>query len=55
MSQLKLVAQKKLEELSQLEPSNEAQQKELSQLQQHYGEITLRKAHAYTLLNLRGG
>lgn len=54
-SQLSPQEQQTLTELSQSEELSTQQQKQLAKLRQHYGQITLRKAHAYALLSLRGG
>lgn len=54
-SYLTTTEQNRLKKLSVIKDLNNQQQQELSLLQQHYGEITLRKAHAYALLSLRAG
>lgn len=44
-----------LQALSQQSNPTPAQVAQLNQLRQEYGRVTLRKARAYALLNLRGG
>ena len=57
-SQMELAEQERMQALvqqkiaSRLLPSEE---EELEELQRQYGRTTLRKAHAYMLLSLRGG
>jgi hypothetical protein len=57
-SQMPTEAQTRLEALSQRQAEatlTPAEDQELDQLRQTYGQITLRKARAYALLSLRGG
>ncbi len=54
-SQMSDEEQAQLDDLSQHQVLEPAEQKSLQTLRQRYGQITLRKARAYALLSLRAG
>jgi len=57
-SQLSPKQQKRLNQLSQRQSEDSfslAEQKEIDELRDEYGRITLRKARAFAILSLRGG